>query len=198
MEVWHGRRVGPEAAEAEYSFDKCLSNEVLDDEVVARLNNVSAVLCCFDDSELMMQVAQWINEVSMGTRVGKQAPKSLLDCAEMIHEQRLIKSDAEIALMRQANDISGKAHLRAMEKTKAGVFEYQIEAELLHEFARHGARHAAYGSIVAGGDNANILHYTDNNDMLDDGDLLLIDAGGELAGYAADITRTFPVSGRFY
>jgi Xaa-Pro aminopeptidase len=109
----------------------------------------------------------------------------------------LHKSNAELDIMRQVNVISGGAHQRAMQKTKAGKFEYQIEAELLHEFATNGARYPAYSSIVAGGDNANILHYTDNDDVLNDGDLLLIDAGGELAGYAADITRTFPVNGKF-
>ena len=110
---------------------------------------------------------------------------------------RLHKSTAELDIMRQVNVISGAAHQRAMQVAQAGKFEYQIEAELLHEFAINGARYPAYGTIVAGGDNANILHYTDNDDPLNDGDLLLIDAGGELAGYAADITRTFPVSGKF-
>jgi len=110
---------------------------------------------------------------------------------------RLIKSSAELDVMRKANVISGKAHQRAMEKTNVGIYEYQIEAELLHEFARLGARFPAYNSIVAGGDNANILHYTNNDQQLKNDDLLLIDAGGELAGYAADITRTFPVNGIF-
>ncbi len=120
-----------------------------------------------------------------------------MDAAPLINEQRLIKSDNEIALMRQANYISCLAHKRAMQKTRAGLFEYQIENEILHEFTRHGARYPAYATIVAGGDNANILHYTDNNEQLQDNDLLLIDAGGELSGYAADITRTFPVNGKF-
>ena len=110
---------------------------------------------------------------------------------------RLHKSNAELDIMRQVNVISGAAHQRAMQQSQAGKFEYQIEAELLHEFASNGARYPAYSSIVAGGDNANILHYTDNDEALKNGDLLLIDAGGELAGYAADITRTFPVNGKF-
>ena len=99
--------------------------------------------------------------------------------------------------MRHANYISGLAHQRAMQNCYVGKFEYQIEAEILHEFAHAGARHPAYASIVAGGDNANILHYTDNSDILKDNELLLIDAGGELGGYAADITRTFPINGKF-
>ena len=99
--------------------------------------------------------------------------------------------------MRQVNYISCLAHKRAMQNTKTGLFEYQIENEILHECTRHGARSAAYATIVAGGDNANILHYTDNSDPLNDNDLLLIDAGGELSGYAADITRTFPINGKF-
>ena len=99
--------------------------------------------------------------------------------------------------MRRAAQISSGAHRRAMERTRPGWFEYQVEAELLHEFLRHGAQAVAYPSIVAGGPNACVLHYRDNNRQLQDGDLLLIDAGCEFQGYASDITRTFPVSGRF-
>jgi len=109
----------------------------------------------------------------------------------------LIKSNAELDIMRRVNVISGAAHTRAMQQSQIGKFEYQLEAELLHEFANNGARHPAYGTIVAGGDNGNILHYTNNDDVLKNNELVLIDAGGELSGYAADITRTFPVNGKF-
>ena len=120
-----------------------------------------------------------------------------MDSDVILDELRLHKTAAEIIQMKHVNLISGLAHQRAMQKTSPGKFEYQIEAEILHEFNRYGARHAAYASIVAGGDNGNILHYTANDMVLNNGDLLLIDAGGELNGYAADITRTFPVNGVF-
>ncbi|REL27768.1 Xaa-Pro aminopeptidase [Thalassotalea euphylliae] len=197
MEVWHGRRIGPELAKQEFGVDEALSIDELDDYAVDCFAQVSMVMCCFDDNDTMALATDWLAQVSAKSRIGKKAPVNLTNCAELIHELRLHKSEREIALMRKANVISGHAHQRAMKATAPDKFEYQIEAELLHEFAVNGARHAAYNSIVAGGDNANILHYTDNNEALIDGDLLLIDAGGELAGYAADITRTFPVSGKF-
>ncbi|NMP31105.1 M24 family metallopeptidase [Thalassotalea sp. M1531] len=197
MEVWHGRRVGPETASKQFGFDSSFDNSLRKDKVLNYLAQVDSVHCCFSDSELMVEITAWIADVAAQTRIGKKAPVSLQDCSETINELRLHKSAREIELMRRANIISGQAHQRAMIETRAGKFEYQIEAELLHEFAVNGARHAAYGSIVAGGDNANILHYNDNDESLSDGDLLLIDAGGELAGYAADITRTFPVNGIF-
>jgi Xaa-Pro aminopeptidase len=110
---------------------------------------------------------------------------------------RLIKSVRELEVMRRVNVISGAAHTRAMQQSAIGKFEYQLEAEILHEFSSNGARHPAYGTIVASGDNGNILHYTNNDDVLKNNELILIDAGGELSGYAADITRTFPVNGKF-
>ncbi len=128
---------------------------------------------------------------------GFRAPEIIKDIRPLVHEMRLFKSDAEIAVMRKAAKISCEAHKRAMGFAKAGATEYQLEAELHHHYAMNGARHPAYGTIVGSGNNANILHYTENNDVLKSGDLVLIDSGCELEGYAADITRTFPVSGRF-
>lgn len=201
QEIWHGKRVGPEQAARKFQFDRTASIQELDSIVEEVFNEKDSVLYCFPESHTSIcdatKIPQWITNVARGSRVGKKAPSKILDCTTIIDDMRLIKSDAEIELMKRVNVISGKAHQRAMEKTIVGMFEYQIEAEILHEFARHGARHAAYNSIVAGGNNANILHYTNNNERLNDGDLLLIDAGGELAGYAADITRTFPINGKF-
>jgi len=198
QEVWHGRRVGPENAKKEYGFDESYALEEADAQITESLGNKNTLYYLQGKSERHeQQVYQWRNSVIAKSRQGIAAPEILVNVAPIVHDMRLMKSPSELALMRTVNHISGKAHTRAMEKTQAGAFEYQIEAELLHEFARHGARHAAYNSIVAGGDNANILHYNDNCDILNDGDLLLIDAGGELAGYAADITRTFPISGKF-
>jgi len=197
MEIWHGRRVGPDAAQAEFGIDVAHANDQIDEQILSYLETHQFVYCLFSDAQLMTKISDWIGRVAAQSRVGKKAPKSIHDCADAINELRLHKSENEIEIMRLVNRISGDAHQRAMKATAENKFEYQIEAELLHEFALGGARQPAYGSIVAGGDNANILHYTDNDAALRKGDLLLIDAGGELAGYAADITRTFPVSGKF-
>ncbi|TWX72892.1 Xaa-Pro aminopeptidase [Colwellia sp. C1TZA3] len=198
QEIWHGRRVGQVQAVEVYQFDHCFSLTETDEQLLPLIAGKTAVLICqHEQKAFQQQVLSWLAEIKKTTRTGVKAPTTLIDCSALLDEMRLHKSDAELEIMRQVNVISGGAHQRAMQQTKAGKFEYQIEAELLHEFATHGARYPAYGSIVAGGDNANILHYTDNDDVLNDGDLLLIDAGGELAGYAADITRTFPVNGKF-
>lgn len=198
QEIWHGRRVGQLQAVDVYQFNKCFSLAEIDEQLLPLMAGKNAVLICqHEQKAFQQQVLSWLAELKKAVRTGVKAPTTLIDCSTLLDEMRLHKSNAELDIMRQVNVISGGAHQRAMQQTKAGKFEYQIEAELLHEFATNGARYPAYSSIVAGGDNANILHYTDNDDVLNDGDLLLIDAGGELAGYAADITRTFPVNGKF-
>jgi Xaa-Pro aminopeptidase len=138
-----------------------------------------------------------VNEVRGKARAGAIPPTEFISLDRLLHELRLFKSPAELRVMRKAAEVSVLAHQRAMRACRPGVYEYEIEAELLHEFMRHGLRWPAYSCIVAGGDNACVLHYTDNGDPLQDGDLLLIDAGAECQNYAADITRTFPVNGRF-
>ena len=143
------------------------------------------------------RVMNWINEVRARVRTGVAAPRDIADIHALLDEMRLIKDDNELATMRRAAKISTGAHVRAMLAARAGVPEYQIEAELLHEFRRLGAQSPAYTSIVASGANACVLHYVSNDATLKAGDLLLIDAGCELDGYASDITRTFPVNGRF-
>lgn len=196
-EVWHGRRIGQNKACQHYQFDQCFSLEDKDEFVLQYLNGLEQVYFAFDDDKLSKQVFSYLAQVRATIRQGASVPTHLTDANPIVDDLRLIKSSNEIELMRQVNHISGLAHQRAMQKTQAGIFEYQIENEILHEFARHGARNEAYASIVAGGDNANILHYTDNSELLNSNELLLIDAGGELSGYAADITRTFPISGKF-
>jgi len=197
-EVWHGRRIGAERAKIDYGFDECFTIVEIDKMLPEFLKNKTQLLYCQGENQSFdLQVLAWLRQIKTLVKQGTKTPAQVVDCAPIIAELRLIKSPREIEIMRQVNKISCGAHQRAMQKTQSGKFEYQIEAELLHEFSRHGARHVAYSSIIAGGDNANILHYTDNNDALNNGDLLLIDAGGELAGYAADITRTFPVNGKF-
>ncbi len=198
QEVWHGRRIGQKQAVAAYKVDACFSLAEIDEQLLPLIAGKTALLTCQpEQAEFHQQILNWLAEIRKSARSGLKAPTTLIDCSDLLNDMRLHKSTAELDIMRKVNIISGAAHQRAMQQTQAGKFEYQIEAELLHEFATNGARYPAYGTIVAGGDNANILHYTDNDEVLNDGDLLLIDAGGELAGYAADITRTFPVSGKF-
>ena len=157
-----------------------------------------AIFCDVGDSEAWdARLIQWLNAVRMQARTGISAPGEIRDVRKILDDMRLIKDTAELATMRRAAQISCEAHRRAMQATKPGMAEYQIEAELLHTFRRHGAQSPAYTPIVAGGANACVLHYVANDQPLRGGDLLLIDAGCELDGYASDITRTFPVGGRF-
>jgi Xaa-Pro aminopeptidase len=149
------------------------------------------------DSELDHKLLDWINHIRKQSRSGVTAPGELVSLEHVLHEMRLFKSPEELKLMRRAAEVSARAHVRAMKACKAGLYEYQIEAELIHEFIQDGLRAVAYPSIVAGGKNACVLHYIENKDKLRKGDLLLIDAGVECDHYAADITRTFPVSGTF-
>ena len=138
-----------------------------------------------------------LNEVRGRVRTGVTSPEQIIDIRSVLDTMRLVKDDHELALMRRAAAISSAAHARAMARTRPGWYEYQVEAELMHEFLHGGAQAVAYGSIVASGPNACVLHYRENNRQLVDGDLLLIDAGCEYQGYASDITRTFPVNGKF-
>ncbi|TRX54514.1 Xaa-Pro aminopeptidase [Thalassomonas sp. M1454] len=198
QEVWHGRRVGPDAAQAEFGFDLTYTLDELEQVLPMYINGKDTLMFAQGaNKEFDELVFACLNILRGGAKQGLTAPSTIVDIRDLIHEMRLIKSPAEIAIMREANVISGNAHKRAMRASKQGVFEYQLEAEILHEFAFNGARSAAYGTIVGGGENATILHYTDNEEVLMDGELVLIDAGAELAGYAADITRTFPVNGKF-
>ena len=143
------------------------------------------------------KVTGLLNEVRGRARTGVASPEEIVDVRQPLDALRLVKDEHELKLMRRAAEISAGAHRRAMESTRVGWYEYQVEAELLHEFLRHGAQAVAYPSIVAGGPNACVLHYRDNNRQLQENELLLIDAGCEFHGYASDITRTFPVGGRF-
>lgn len=198
QEVWHGRRVGAEKAQEAFKFDLAYTLDELEQILPMYINERDTVLFAQgQDSEFDRLVFACIDVLRGGVKQGFKAPKNICDIREMVAEMRLIKSDAEIEIIRKANVISGNAHQRAMKMSKQGVYEYQLEADILHEFAFNGARSAAYGTIVGGGENATILHYTENEDVLMDGELVLIDAGAELAGYAADITRTFPVTGKF-
>jgi Xaa-Pro aminopeptidase len=138
-----------------------------------------------------------LDKLRKGSRQNLTAPDSIIDWRPMVHEMRLFKDSEEIDILRRAGEISALAHTRAMEKCRPGMFEYQLEGEIHHEFTRHGARYPSYNTIVGSGENGCILHYTENESEMRDGDLVLIDAGCEYKGYAGDITRTFPVNGKF-
>jgi len=198
MEIWNGYRAGPEGAVSDFSMDEAHPIDEVDEILPALLNGVSRIYYSIGkDEELDQRVRHWLNLIRAKVRQGAVAPSELvmLDC--LLHEMRLIKTDAEKALMRRAGQISAEGHIKAMQLCKPGVMEYQLEAEILHHFAMNGARQPAYSTIVGGGANACVLHYIENSEPLKDGDLVLIDAGCELDHYAGDITRTFPVNGRF-
>lgn len=198
QEQWTGKRLGQEQACANLGVDKAYSIEDLDTRLPELLMGKHAIyqaLGRYPSWEKRILHAWQI--VKGQARRGVTAPEAFCDLAPLLGEMRLFKSSAEIALMQQAATISVAAHKRAMQASQSANFEYQLEAELLYEFCRHGCRSVAYDSIIAGGSNACILHYTENNQVLRQGDLVLIDAGGEFENYAADVTRTFPISGRF-
>ena len=197
-EVWDGFRYGPAAAKEIFGFDETHSITEMDALMPELLANQTAVFCHLGaDSAWDTRMMGWINEVRNRVRSGVAAPHEIGDVHTLLDEMRIIKGAEELATMRRAAEISTGAHRRAMRVARPGGTEYEVEAELLHEFRRHGAQAPAYTSIVAAGANACVLHYVENAGTLADGELLLIDAGCELDGYASDITRTFPVNGRF-
>ena len=195
-EIWDGFRQGPEAARASFGLDSAFPIEELDVEMTRLLADSPAIYYALGGS-LDAQVKVWRHNVRQKARSGVTAPAIAHDINDMLDAMRLLKDTEEQNLMRRAAAISSAAHVRAMRATRPGMHEYALEAELLYEFRRSGAQFPAYSSIVAGGDNACILHYSANNAVLQDGELVLIDAGCELDGYASDITRTYPVNGRF-
>jgi Xaa-Pro aminopeptidase len=200
QETWHGRRLGPEGAIEKLGFAHV---EVNDEFEMAATQAITAAKRLWHsvgaNEELDAFVAEICANLRSKSRLGEQAPQTIVDYAPVVNEMRLIKSPDEITLMLAASKISAEAHSVVMNQTEPGMREYEIEAMLHHYFRAHGG-HAdgwAYPSIVAGGENACILHYTENDQLLGASDLLLIDAGAEYQGYAADITRTFPINGKF-
>jgi len=197
-EIWHGRRIGFDKAKSDYLFDEAYPLSELNDKLVTMLNEKDAIYFAqgaypsFDT-----KVFSLLGTLRSGSRKGLKAPSAIKEIRGLIHEMRLFKSPSEVNIMREGCEISARGHMRAMRYSHPGATEFQLEAELHHHYAMNGAPHPAYGTIVGSGDNANILHYTQNSDVLKDGDLVLIDSGSELQGYAADITRTFPVNGQF-
>jgi Xaa-Pro aminopeptidase len=197
-EIWDGYRYGPEGAREAFGFDEAHPIAELDAQLPELLANQPSLWHSLGhDNVWDRRIGAWLNAVRAQSRAGKRAPATIRDLRAELDEMRLIKDAHEIAVMRRAAAISAAAHRRAMAATRPGAHEYEIEAELLHEFRRQGSQFPAYGSIVASGAGACVLHYVDNGRRMEDGELLLIDAGCELDGYASDITRTFPVNGRF-
>ena len=197
-EIWDGFRHGPEGARERFGFDEAHAVAALDEAMPALLADRAALWYPVGaDAEWDARAMRWLNAVRANARAGVAAPQALHDVRAPLDEMRLLKDAHELALMRRAAAISAAAHRRAMLAARPGMREYQVEAELLHEFRVSGAQFPAYSPIVAGGANACVLHYVQNDAPLDEGALLLVDAGCELEGYAADITRCFPVNGRF-
>ena len=197
-EIWDGFRYGPAAAMQEFGLDEAYSFTQLEELAPQLLANQAQLFYSLGaDAAWDGKVSAWLNHLRAQARTGMNAPDQIVDVRKLLDEMRLIKSPFEIDLMHRSANIAAAAHQRAMQFAKPGMMEYEVEAEFLHEFYRRGAQAPAYTSIVAGGANACTLHYNANNAQLRDGDLLLIDAGCELDGYASDITRTFPVNGKF-
>ena len=205
-EIWDGVRLGPKAASAQLGVDEAFSVEALDEKMPDLLANQNAVWFPFATHKgLETQVDGWLSKVRARVRFGAECPQSQHDLCELLDEMRLVKDSHEISILRRAGKISAGGHVRAMQTSaallqdgiKGGLREYHLEAELLHEFRRHGSPFPAYGSIVAAGANACILHYRAGDAELKAGQLCLIDAACELDGYASDITRTFPANGQF-
>jgi len=197
-EIWDGFRFGADAARESFGFDAAYSIHELDEVLLKLLGNQPKLFFSLGESLTWdNRVTGWINNLRAQARTGVSVPDEIVDVRKLVDELRLYKSPFEQALMRKSAVIASAAHNRAMRFTQSNMMEYEVEAEFLHEFYRKGAQSPAYTSIVAGGANACTLHYNANNAKLNAGDLLLIDAGCEFNGYASDITRTFPVNGKF-
>ncbi len=197
MEIWNGYRAGVEGAVEIYGADEAFAIDLLDQEIIAKLLNKDRLYFRIGhQAEFDARVSQWIQKADSQQRRGSTSPAEVIQLDRLIDEMRLKKSAQEIELMQIASNISADAHTRAMQSVKPEMMEYALEAELNYIFGKHGCV-PAYNSIVGGGENACILHYVENNKPLKDGDLVLIDAACEYEFYASDITRTFPVNGKF-
>ena len=197
MEIWHGRRAGPQGAMERYGVDNAHPIAEIDKLLPPLLENRERVFYAIGyNPDFDQRMMGWINQVRGKARTGVRAPVTFVALEHLLHAMRLRKEPEEIAVMRESARIATEAHQRAMRACRPGRMEYELEAEILYTFIRNGAGWA-YPSIVGGGDNSCILHYTENNALLRDGDIVLIDAGAEVDGYASDITRSFPVNGRF-
>lgn len=198
QEIWEGYRCGPQEAVSRYGVDEAYAIDELDTLLPAMLLDQPVLYRPFSPTgPAQRQLRHWLAQSEQQGRGRRRPPTRIEDLRPLLAEMRLIKDASEIGTMRQAARISAGAHRRAMRAARPGMHEYELEAELLYEFRRHGAQSPAYPSIVAAGANACVLHYAAGDTVLRDGDLVLIDAGCEYDSYASDITRTFPANGRF-
>ncbi|HGJ5873381.1 Xaa-Pro aminopeptidase [Arsenophonus apicola] len=198
METWFGRRLGQQAAMTELGVDQALPFAEIDQQLYQLLNGLAVVYHAQGEFAYADRiVAAALNRLRQGSRQKLKAPSTQIDWRPMLHEMRLFKSPEELALMRKASKISADAHLKAMQTCQPDIYEYQLAAEIEYQFASQGAKSPAYTTIVGSGENACILHYTENDTVMKAGDLVLVDAGAEYQGYASDITRTYPVNGKF-
>ena len=197
MEIWNGYRAGVDGAVDDYEADEAYAIDLLDEEILTKLQNKDKLFYRIGhNAEFDARVAKWIATASGESRRGTSAPAQIMRLDRIVDEMRLHKDENEIELMQLASDISAEAHTLAMQKVRPGMMEYALEAELNYIFGKNGCV-PSYNSIVGGGENACILHYVENDKELKDGDLVLIDAACEYQFYASDITRTFPVNGKF-
>lgn len=197
-ELWTGKLIGPDAAIRKLGVDDAFPITDIDDILPGLIEGRERVYYAMGrDLNFDNRVMEWVKVIRSKVRSGAHSPGEFLVLDHLLHEMRLIKSRAELMVMKESGQIAVKAHKRAMRICRPSMYEYELEAEYLHEFTRSGSRSPAYSSIVAVGENACILHYTENQALLKDGDLVLIDAGCEYEYYASDITRTFPVNGKF-
>ncbi len=198
LERWHGKVTGPERAMQLYGMDDAFPVEDIDDIIPGLIEGKSKLYYAMGANlEFDIQVIGWVNTIAANNQSGAQPPGEFVQLGHYLHELRLFKTAKEVEVMRWVAGITAEAHRRILAKTEPGMFEYQLEAELEYCFATNGARSPAYPCIVGGGNNACVLHYIQNDDVLRKEDLVLVDAGGEYQSYASDVTRTFPVSGTF-
>ncbi len=197
-ERWHGKVTGPERAAQLFGMDDAFPVSDIDDILPGLIEGRSKLYYAMGvNRDFDNQIIDWVRLISANDERGAEPPGEFIQLEQYLHELRLFKSSAEIELMRRAAEATVNGHIRIMKKVEPGMMEYELEAELLHEFAISGARYPAYPSIIGSGNNATTLHYLTNEDQLKDGDLVLVDAGGEYENYACDLTRTFPVNGKF-
>ena len=199
QEIWTGYRAGAEGAVSDYSADEAFTIGEFDEKLAEIIDGPSVLYYAFGHTspQLDQKIIQQLTQMREMNRRPLEPPRTIVDPSSILHEMRVLKSAEEIEIMQRAADIAAEAHVEAMKTVRAGMMEYEVEAMLEAYFRKHGASGSSYTSIIGGGCNATVLHYIDNKDQLQDADLLLVDAGAEYKGYASDITRTFPINGKF-
>jgi Xaa-Pro aminopeptidase len=199
QEIWTGYRAGVEGAVADYGADEAFTIGEFDEKLPEIIDGPSVLYYAFGHTtpEMDQTIIRQLTLMRETNRRPLEPPRTIIDPSSILHEMRVLKSPDEVEIMQRAADIAAEAHVEAMKSVRAGMMEYEVEAMLEAYFRKHGASGSSYTSIVGGGGNATVLHYIDNKDQLKDGDLLLVDAGAEYKGYASDITRTFPINGKF-